>query len=136
VQGPNAAAYKEVLTKTLDYVIWAKGKPAQTAGDSTWTVKLSTRRPPVRKEFRGTLYEWNQYKVVQEYYDSALYLDATNFLVPIRRGNDLLKRTSGAAREAFLFNGATFSLDNAYTIFTEADDPKGHVRRPVPYGFP
>jgi len=130
VQGPNTAAYKEVLTKTLDYVIWAKGNPTQTAGDSTWTVKLSTIRPstgqPVRQAFEGTLYEeWNQYKVIQTYYDSHLHLDGTKPLAPVRRCNDLLKRTSGAAREAFLFNGATFSLDNAYTIFTEAVDPKG-----------
>lgn len=131
VQGPNTAAYKEVLTKTLDYVIQAKGNPTETAGDSTWTVKLSTNRPsagqPVWKKFEDTLYEeWNKYKVIQEYYDSHLHLDVSKPLAPVRRCNDLLKRTSGAARAAFLFNGATFGLDDAYTIFTEAVDPKGH----------
>ena len=92
VQGPNTAAYKEVLTKTLDYVIWAKGNPTETAGDSTWTVKLSTIRPstgqPVRQAFEGTLYEeWNQYKVIQTYYDSHLYLDGAKPLAPVRRCN-------------------------------------------------
>ena len=127
VHGPSEAAYRDVLTKTLDHVIWAKGSPTQPSADSTWTFRLWASPPPESpksKTYYATLYEeWNQYKVSQKYYDTSLPQD--DFLAPIRRCNDLLEQTSGAAREAFLFKGATFSIDHAYLINTMAIDESG-----------
>jgi hypothetical protein len=121
VRGPGEAAYNEVVTKTLDYAIWAKGNPQPTSGDTTWKVTFATQQAigQDRKEFKGELHEtWRKYQITQMYLDTPLHLNGANYMAPIRRCNNVLNRLTGAARDELLFKGTTINLDYAYSVHT------------------
>ena len=118
IGGPNRDAYREVLSKNIDFYIWARGDTSQALPDNPHTFRIDARARESDTEmvtkYQGTLYEvWKKYKIKMPYWDTVLP-DGYDNLAPIRRCNKLLQKTSGPAREDFLFNGGTVRVDKTY----------------------
>jgi len=135
VGGPHRDAYREVLTETMIFKLRARGAAASSSADSTvnFTIDAIEGDAWVRK-YEGRLYEvWKKYNIPVRYSDVSISFGQEH-LAPIRRCNDLLKKTSGAAREDFLFKGSTISLDDVFTFrgrLTSPDHATRTTRVPV-----
>ena len=115
VGGPDGA-YREVLTKSLDFYIWARGDVRADAPENsrTFTIEGMEGGNGPTVQYEGPLYEvWKRYKVTLQYFDINIGYTTTN-LAPARRCNKMLQEKTGAARADFLFNGGTIPLDSAY----------------------
>lgn len=115
VGGPQGDAYREVLTKNLDFYIWARGDATPDRPDNPriFTIEGVENNTEVVK-YKGTLFEvWKKYKINLQYSDINLSNGFDN-LAPIRRCNKLLQQTSGAARAEFLYRGRMIVMDEAY----------------------
>jgi hypothetical protein len=115
VGGPDGA-YREVLTKSLDFYIWARGDmPADRVENSrTFTIEGLEGDKGPSVQYEGPLYEeWKRYKINLQYFDINIGASSVN-LAPVRRCNKLLHEATGAARADFLFNGGTIAMDRAY----------------------
>lgn len=110
IDGPHRDAYREVLSKSIDFYIWARGDASEALPDNPHTFHIEARESDTTMvtKYEGVLYEvWKKYKINLPYWDTVL-LDGYDNLSPIRRCNKLLQKTSGSAREDFLFNGAPY----------------------------
>ena len=118
IGGPHRDAYREVLSKSIDFYIWARGDVSPALQDNPYTFHIEAREGDgtMVTKYEGVLYEvWKKYKINMPYWDTVL-LDGYDNLAPIRRCNKLLQKTSGPAREDFLFNGGTVRVDKSYLI--------------------
>jgi len=118
IGGPHRDAYRDVLSKSIDFYIWARGDVSPALADNPNTFRIDARESDetMITKYEGVLYEvWKKYKINMPYWDTVL-IDGYDNLAPIRRCNKLLQKTSGSAREDFLFNGGTVRVDRSYLI--------------------
>lgn len=111
VQGPHRDAYREVLTKTLKFAVWARGRDSNHA-DASSAFDLSVRGTD--KTIHASLFPvWTRYDISMDYtIPHASYAS----MGPIWECNHLLESVSGSAREDFLFKGATITKQRAYDV--------------------
>jgi hypothetical protein len=129
VGGPHRDAYREVLTETMTFRLRARGAVPNSSADSTvnFTIDAIEGDAWVRK-YEGRLYEvWRKYSIPVQYSDVSISF-GQDHLAPIRRCNKLLEKTSGAAREDFLFKGGTISLDDVFTFRGRRTSPDHATR--------
>jgi hypothetical protein len=117
VDGTRLDAYREVLTKTLNYSVWARGDTPASQGDTVSIFRIQTVSEGMgSSKYEGPLYEdWNKYRISFPYRD-VLVGDSTSRLAPIHRCNERLAQTTGEARKEFLFKGATITVQKAYVF--------------------
>jgi hypothetical protein len=111
VQGPHRDAYREVLTKTLKFAIWARGHDYNHA-DAPSALDLDVRGMD-QTIHAGLFPVWTRYDISMNY---TIPRSSYAPMGPIWECNHLLESVSGAAREDFLFNGATITRTKAYYV--------------------
>ena len=111
VQGSHLDAYRDVATKTMTYVLWARGGAVFSDADLAANFKIEAHEESgLVTKYEGRLYEsWTKYKIPVKYFDASFGPQNTH-IAPVRRCNLALEQTSGAERADFLFRGGTITL--------------------------
>jgi len=111
VQGPHRDAYREVLTKTLNFAVWARGVDhSHTDTSSAFDLSVAGTDETIHT----TLFPvWTRYDIAVNY---TIQHASYAAMGPIWECNHLLESISGSAREDFLFKGATITRERAYDL--------------------
>jgi hypothetical protein len=112
VDGPHGGPYREIRTKTLNYLISVRGDKPDNAVAGLMQVRVGTGQAA-----EGSLSkQWTKYKLTTPYEDLPPAEIANEKVSPIKVCNDRLNHTSGAARGQFLKTGAVVSYPKAYWL--------------------
>lgn len=110
VDGEPNGRYDKVLTDTLEYDVFVRGDRPDDGVSPVLAVWLED----VDSNAGGWSSDWKKHTLTMPYRDPA-------GTAPAKLCNDRLKKTSGADREVFLKNGATFSHPGAYTVYASVE---------------
>ena len=117
VDGLQQGPYNKVLTKTLDYIVAARGeRHKKMIGDPLFGLSLDGDGSG-----GGDLVEdWRYFAVTRDYIDPRATGIEGLRVSPVDLCNARLNATQGSARTAFLKKGTTFLHKEAYEITGEA----------------